>query len=65
MKDSITPSIPIIQNEQMREDIEEDRRSIASSGILYRREPVKTKEELHSIEKHRKREKDVNINIPS
>jgi hypothetical protein len=69
MKDSITSSIPIIQNEQMRGDIEEDRRSIASSGILYRREPVKTKEDLHSIEKHKKREKekrerDVKIRKP-
>ena len=69
MKDSITPSTPIPQSEQMNGDIEEDRRSIASSGILYRKEPVKTKEELHSIEKHRKREKekrerDVKIRKP-
>ncbi len=46
------------------EMVEEDRRSIASSGILYRKEPKKTKEELYAIEKQKRREKDVKIRKP-
>jgi hypothetical protein len=51
----------VIKKEDM---VEEDRRSIASSGILYRKEPKKTKEELYAMEKQKRREKDVKIRKP-